>query len=284
RLRGLLCMSAVLALASSSTASASFLGLENGDVIDRIGFTINSGGAVFTDTAAATGDSLAITASADDITTTTPEVLTDINTGMIDITLSVDSETIVYLGSGGGFDFFTYTAIFSGDGVDPVKIYAPTGGPAPEQDGRLLVSGAFVTSPNPSLSITFSTNPFGTPTFTFTGTFDVTGGDSTFLQAFGNTGELADVIAASTSSIPSLAGLMTDGHLFSQRDDGMGGNLLLSCAGGGTCTGTITGQQSWNASGTGEIRPQNAAPFVPEPGTFLMVSIGLIGLGLRNRP
>ena len=91
RLRVALCMSAVFVLASSFTASASFLGLENGDVIDSVGFTINSGGAVFTDTAAPTGDLLSITASADDITTTTPEVLTEINTGLIDITLSVCS-------------------------------------------------------------------------------------------------------------------------------------------------------------------------------------------------
>ena len=278
-MRYLLSLSVVLVLASSTTAGASFLGLTTGDVIDTVGLTIDAGGAVFTDTAATTGDSLAITATADDITTTTPSVLSEINSGAINILLSVDSESLTSL----GFGFFQYDAVFSGNGVNPVELYAPTGGPAAEQDGRLLVAGDFLTTPNSSLTVVFDSAGFVAPTFSFFGTFDVTGGDATFLQAFGSVGNLADILAVSTSSIPDLATLLADGYLFSERDDGAGGNLLTACAATVTCSGAFTGTQSWNASGTGEIVPQLPSTFVPEPGTFLMVSLGLVGLGVRGR-
>jgi len=282
RMQKALALAAALVGVGSANAQAAFLGLEPGDVIDSIGFSIGGGsstGATFTDTAAATGDVLVINAAADDITTTTPEVLTGINGGIIDITLSVAGESLSHFGG----SFYFYTATFNGVGLTPVQIYSPTGGPAPEQDGRLLVSGDFATAPTSTLSVFFDASGSVAPTFTFTGTFDVTGGDATFLQAFGSVGNLADVLAASTSSIPNLATLLADGHLFSQRDDGAGGSLLAACAAAITCSGSIVGTQSWSATGTGEIRPQTPSPFVPEPGTFALVSLGIAGLGFASR-
>lgn len=277
-MRTLLSLSAALVFASSTTASATFLGLDTGDLIQSVGFSIPGGGVSFTDTAATTGDVLTISAAADDVTTTTPVVLTEISGGVIDITLAVDSETLTSF----GFGFFQYDAVLSGVGASPVNIYAPTGGPAAEQDGRLLASGDFSTSPTSTLSVIFDVNG-GAPTFTVAGTFDVTGGDATFLQGFGMVGDLADILAVSSSSAPDLATLLADGHLFSERDDGAGGNLLTACAASITCSGAITGTQSWSGSGSGEIRPQSAAPFVPEPGTGILMSLGLLGLGVRAR-
>ena len=285
RKQSALAVAAALAtLGATTPAHAVFLGLEPGDVIDRIGFSIGAGastGATFTDTAAATGDILTINALANDITTEGPpaEVLTEIDGGIVDITLSVVGESLAYFGG----TFFQYSATFNGAGLNPVNIYAPTGGPAAEQDGRLLVSGDFSTAPNSTLQVFFDSSGAIAPTFTFTGTFDVTGGDATFLQAFGSVGNLADVLAASSSSIPNLGVLLADGHLFSERDDGAGGSLLAACAAAITCSGAIVGTQSWTATGTGEIRPQNPSPFVPEPGTFALVCVGLAGLGATGR-
>lgn len=263
------------ALVLGAGSAQAFLGLQFGDQIQRIGFTIPSGGAVYTDAT----DALDIAAVADDITTTTPATLLEINGGVVDIRLDVASETLSFLGG----TFYSYDAVFSGRaGVSAVEIFSPTGGPAPEQDGRLLISGDFNTNPNPTLSVVFDSSGALAPTFTFGGTFDVTGGDATFQQAFGSTGDLADIIGASSSSIPNLSVLLSDGYLFSQRDVTLGAGPT-DCGGGGSCTGTVTGLQDWAASGTGEVLPQNASPFVPEPGTFALLSIGLLGLAQRGR-
>jgi len=263
-------------LLAAPTAQAAFLGLDPGDVIDTIGFTIGGGGASFDDSA----NTLDIIATADDVQTTTPETLTEISGGQVAIYLEVVSETLTpVFGS-----LYSYQATLIGQASvsDHVTISAPTGGPAPEQDGRLLVSGDLASSPTVTLSVPINIAGGGPGSFTATGTFDVTGGDPLFAAAFGGLGSLADVLAASTSSVPSLATLFSDGYLFSQRDVVLGSGAG-QCGGGGDCVGSITGTQDWSASGTGQIDPVSPAAFVPEPGTFFLLSSGLLGIAIQRR-
>ena len=265
----------------ASPAQATFLGLENGDVVDTIGFTIGSGGGTFVDST----DAVDISGQGDDITTTAgspggPEVLTQLSGGAIDVNLDLGAESLKFLGG----TFFQYEAELVGRLLETdVQLNSPTGGPDPEQDGRVLVTGEFL-SDNVTVTIIFDATFAFAPTFTFGGIFNVTGGDATFLQAFGQVGDLADIIGASSSSIPALNVLLADGWLFSFRDT----NLTV-CAGQAANTfcadGNVTGLQDFNFSGTGELIPQNPSAF-PEPGVFALLGTGLLGLlaiGRRTR-
>ena len=81
----------------ASPAKATFLGLDAGDVLDTVGYTIPGAGGVFNDVS----DELDVSAQADDITTTTAVVLTEIGGGAIDVNLDLISETLLFLGDGG---------------------------------------------------------------------------------------------------------------------------------------------------------------------------------------
>ena len=267
------------ALLLAPAAQADFLGLQTGDLIDTLGFTIPSGGGVYDDA----NDSLDITAQADDITTTTPEVLTEINGGLIDVDLDLDTETLTFLGTAGPAFVYSYTATFLGSAGTDITLSAPTGGPLPEQDGRLLVAGEFVGAL--SVSFTFDTlGFFGAPTTTLGGTFNVTGGDSTFLQAFGGMGNLADIVGIATTTQPDIALLIADGFLFSDRNSDLTGTGCGGQLPGTECLASVSGQTADHTfGGTGEVVPQQPAPFVPEPSTFTLVGLGLVGVLVSNR-
>lgn len=257
-------------------AQADFLGLTTGDVMDSVNFNIPVGGAAFTDSA----NTLDIDAVATDIELLPFAVLFDIAGGAVDIRLDVGSESLTHVFG----TFFSYTATLTGRaGVSDVSIFAPTGGPAPEQDGRLLVEGE-ISGPAPVLSVFFDSTFATLPTFTIAGTFAASGGDAQFLQAWGGEmalGSLANILANAASSIPTLDVLLADGHLFSVRDVN-----LATCAGGGDCVGTVLDQTgSWTASGGGSISPQSSAGFapIPEPGTFVLMGAGLVGLAFTRR-
>jgi len=266
---------AALLLLGPTAAQADFLGLQTGDLIDTMGYTIDPGGGSFVDSA----DTLDVDAFADDITTTTPDVLTEIGGGTIEVNLDLLSETLTFLGTAGPSFVYSYTASFGGRaGVDDITLSAPTGGPLPEQDGRTLIIGEFL-SDTVDVVVTFDTLSFlGLPTLTFGGTFDVVGGDATFQSAFGSTGDLADIVGISSSSSPSLASLLSDGFLFSNRTTDLTGTGCGGQAPGTTCAGSVIDQTgSFTFSGNGEVSPQNASPFVPEPSTFTLIGFGLIG-------
>lgn len=264
------------AFAASPAGAVSFLGLDPGDVIATIGFTIGNAQASFDDV----NDTFDIDAEADDITTTAgspggPEVLQQIGGGLVRARFDLAAESLTYFGAG----FFDYQATFTGRaGTNDVEIYSPATGNLPEQDGRLLVPGEFL-SDNFVVSIFFT--PFANflPTFSIFGTFNVVaGGDATFKQAFGQTGGLADILGAAGESLPPTLALVSDGWLFSVRDTN-----ILACAtqaNGSACAGSILndGGSFTVVSGTGEIVPQNPSPFVPEPGTGLLLGGGLLGL------
>jgi hypothetical protein len=271
---------AAATLALAPGANADFLGLETGDLIDTMGYTITPPGGSFVDSA----DTLDIDAFATDITTTSPEVLTEINGGDIEVNLDLSGETLTFLGTAGPSFVYSYVAQFTGRaGVDDIVLQSPTGGPNPEQDGRDLVIGEIISVA--TVSVAFDTlGLLGPPTLTIGGTFSVTGGDATFLQAFGNVGSLADIVGISSSSTPSLAVLLADGFLFSSRTTDLTGTGCGGQAPNTTCNGTVINQNgSFTFGGNGEIQPQNAAPFVPEPTTFSLVAFGLIAGAAAGR-
>lgn len=236
------------ALLAAPAGATTFLGLETGDFIETIGYSIASGNGNFDSTSGA----LTIAATAQDITTTTgspggPEVLTQIQGGAANVSLFLDSEGVTPLGG----TTYLYQAVFSGDpGGHDVELFAPTGGPAPEQDGRLLIAGELTGTV--SVDILFDTSNLAGSSFTWNGEFSVVAGDATFQQAFGGLGDLADIIGASTSTNPSLPVLLSDLLLF---------------------------DSDFTFSGNGEIQPQNPSAFVPEPGSAGLAALALLALG-----
>jgi hypothetical protein len=250
RLRALFAALAVGALLAAP-ASATFLGLENGDVIETLGFNIAPGDGVFDEPSG----SLTINAKAQDITTTVgspggPEVLTEILGGDAIVDLVLDTESVVPLGG----TFFFYSATFDGATGNDVELFAPTGGPAPEQDGRLLIAGE-LTGQVTIETIIDTADPAATE-FIFGGEFSVlASGDATFKQAFGTTGDLADILGTTTSTDPLIDVLLADLLLFNS---------------------------SFTFDGNGEVQPQNPSPFVPEPGAAVLVVAG-VGLALVGR-
>jgi len=259
---------ALIALAAvllGAPVQASYLGLVPGDEIETIGFTVPVTGAVFTDAA----DTLSVDGVATNIDLIVPSPpLTEINGGIIDVNLSLQSESLSSLGG----TFFSYTASFDGD----ISLYAPTGGPAPEQDGRLLITGD-INAPM-TITIAFDTLASFTPTPSVAGDFTVTGGDATFQQAFGATGSLAELLASMFSVDPTIDTLLADGWLFSVRDPAD----LATCAAGGfgtICSSSVIDQSGdYTSAASGLISPLEGAPFVPEPNTFTLVAGGLVGL------
>lgn len=279
RIRRATLLASMAGLVLAPAAQADFLGLQTGDVIDTMGYTIPAGGGVFDDAA----DSLVITAQADDITTTNPSVLTEINGGAINVDLTLAGETLTFIGTAGPAFVYSYTATFAGGAGPDITLNAPTVGGLPEQDGRLLVEGELVSSV--SVSFTFDTlGIFGPPSTTLGGTFSVTDGDATFLQAFGMMGSLADIIGITTTTSPGIGSLVSDGFLFSDRSSdltgtGCGGQVI-----GTECVAAVSGQTaSHTFGGNGEVVPQNPAPFVPEPTTFSLMGLGLVGLIAAGR-
>jgi hypothetical protein len=269
---------AVLVLAP--VAQADFLGLQTGDVIDTIGYTITPPGGAFVDAA----DTLDIAAFATDITTTSPEVLTELNGGDIEVHLDLSSEALTFLGTAGPSFVYSYVATFTGRAaVDDIVLRSPTGGPDPEQDGRDLVIGEILSVA--TVSVAFDTlGILGPPTLTIGGTFNVTSGDATFLSAFGMVGSLADIVGISSSSVPSVATLLADGFLFSSRTTNLTGTGCGGQSPNTPCNGVVVNQNgSFTFGGNGEIQPQNAAPFVPEPSTFSLISFGLLGWAAVGR-
>ncbi len=293
--RWTLVLSGIAAMLASPSFAATFLGLDTAtqDQIDRVGFEITAGNGTYTDSL----DQLDFTANATNIDaapTAPPGPSTTRleiggapgggTPGSVIVHTDLASENLAFLfNAGPGDDFFQYDATLVGRaGVDDITLTSAIGGGAPEQDGRTLITGEIIGTV--AISITFSSlsGPFGTPAVT--GSFSVNGGDdATFESIFGGTGDMADIFAALISSSPPTAALISDGFMFSTRDDGAGGSLLTACAAGITCTGAVTGQDDFTFAGNGEITPNNAAPFVPEPGTGLLVSLGLVGLAIRRR-
>jgi hypothetical protein len=109
---------AALYLGMATPAQAAFLGLDIGDTIDTIGFTIGAGGAVYNDTT----NELDITAFADDIQLDGGGSLTQIGGGVVTIQLEVVNETLTHIFG----TFFEYTATFAAQSgvTNPVEIYS----------------------------------------------------------------------------------------------------------------------------------------------------------------
>jgi hypothetical protein len=274
----------------ASPSSAGFLGMDSGDVIDSVGWTVASGGGVFTDNVGVGSDLYDVSGTATDITTTAGSpggatVLTEIGGGSVGLHLDLASESLIRVTSN-PFSLYSYSATLTGRaGVNDITLTAPTGAGEGE-NGQDLMIGEVMGSV--TIGVGFFVNA-GTgallPTgmsFTATGIFEVTGGDGTFLQVFGEYGDLADLILTSTSTLPSILTLMSDGHLMSNRSQ----DFLDCTVGGGNCSAAISDENAdFTFSATGAIEPQASQAFnpIPEPASGLLVTFGLVALGVARR-
>ncbi len=284
-----LSLAGAFVLCGGPARAVTYFGLEVGETIDTIGFSVASGGGAFADNFGVGSDVFDITATATEITTGGGAVHTEINgganattKGRVDLHLDLASETLFQF----ALNTFAYTATFLGRaGVNDVEMYAPdvpaSLGGAPEQSGQLLVAGEV--SGSVSIQVVFDSGFGTTPSFTVNGTFSVLPvlGDQAFKDVFGDTGDLADIISTSATTVPAITTLLADGHLFSVRNL----DITADCpAAPSPCTGTYANDNGdFTFSGTGNVSPQNASAFVPEPSTFFLLTGGLLGLAAMGR-
>jgi hypothetical protein len=231
---GLLLFGAALLWAAGATATP--LGLLNGDVIDTIewdAFRANGDGGSYTwdgSTGRVTTDGQ-ITSLDVQRAPAYPPTLTTINTGGLNVDIVFNADLVSYFQVG---SFANIT--FGTSAVDPdFEVY---------QNGNLVLFGDFMGN------FVFAGDILSTPTLISAGNISITGGDPTLVAAIGNIATLT-LRATVGNFIPGLAALGGDGNI-------------------------VNSNFTMEFSGT--LRPANASPFVPEPGTAVLGGLGALGL------
>lgn len=271
--RGAIGATALIALIAlpGTAGAASYYGLQTGDQIESVFYDTALNGGSYT----ASSGALHVSGIATSLSTTLGDIYTEIYGGMFVFDIDFVSESLTPNGDG----TYTFVASFAGAaGNTDVELYAPnctvpgcspvnndpeSNGYDPEQDGRLLITGDFTTAIllesiiDPSLT---------TQTFSLTGNFSVTGGDTQFKQAYGPNGSISLLFGGVDSFDPNLIGNPGD-----NLDPGAGDTEVFN--------------QDFTFHVKGAVQPTESAPFnpVPEPSSLALTAMGLGWLVRRLR-
>jgi hypothetical protein len=223
----------------------------------------------------------------------------DLNPG--DVITSLEWDALLDASGGPGGDGGAYTDSTGDVAVDGRITAANLSGPSTN-----VLSGVnFSLDANLSAvtidSVTFAPNVLVSLTFTSAATdaITLTDGTGTILTAelaagglligglYDLSGTLVNANAVANAVDISITG--GDTNLVDALG-GMGGSAVLNLTGTvfdfdpglGSILADLTLNEDFDFSGTGVITPNAAAPFVPEPGTLLLVGFGLAGLGVSG--